>query len=809
MKQLLSILWLCLIGFHLQAQDLTGTWKGEQDINGQKYDYTLYLSKSNNNGYIGISYLKKQVSVDVNVNNLRANVKTDLFETRPGVKYRILGGQVNNTFAFTELGIIETEGNVKNWKTQNLSLNYVQIKGKEKLIESDKVSFEFEKTNNKFPKEYSKYMIKEFVSLSSVSYTGVDGQNQIKFNDKGQLNFTLTNNTEIDFQKIDVNFIAKGKSTDIQGAEGNVGSISLLKSQTEKANITLTSGFDIPSDSVRFSIDGTCNGILLFSQNFALATMPFYHTDKTEVSKASSKVMSALQGYYGFNKATYSPVSPSLDKLIANGTQYASMWKGLFKYMGLGEFVPNENEGFQLAKQSYNDVVSGARNGDAEAQYLLFYAIEMGLGETSAKKSSAVFLKKASDAGFAPAMFDYALVLYNEKNYEESYNTLQKCYDNGVQKTAVNIGYFYQKGYFVGQSSNKALEWYQKGEAFGDPDAMMQMARLYSDGEDEVEPDAKKAIAYAKKASATNSPVAMDYLANIYLNGRPGVPKNIPNAVSLFKAAANLGDYNAMTVLAFLYNAGKGKSIPKDEKKAFFWAKKSAELGSAKSMALLAYMYGEGDGAEKNIIKSRFWTNQAQLWGIDNKQEPAANTAANDFLDILKNADFSPSYYTVEENWDGSYTVESGEPDYIGGMMTSALDIWLKSRMKPQQPVINGLEFMYQSGGKKIYGGTVTSTFLSELSLKKGQTIKVNSYGYVKLGLMLSGGPGGVYGYQSYSVDPEFPHGSVMVGINKKWAYMGAANTYEAPVSGRLQIAINDADYTNNEGYFDIVIVSE
>jgi hypothetical protein len=46
--------------------------------------------------------------------------------------------------------------------------------------------------------------------------------------------------------------------------------------------------------------------------------------------------------------------------------------------------------------------------------------------------------------------------------------------------------------------------------------------------------------------------------------------------------------------------------------------------------------------------------------------------------------------------------------------------------------------------------------------------------------------------------------------MDNNWQFVGRNGFYAAPHEGMLNLAINDADYTNNQGYHDIVIeVSE
>jgi hypothetical protein len=126
-----------------------------------------------------------------------------------------------------------------------------------------------------------------------------------------------------------------------------------------------------------------------------------------------------------------------------------------------------------------------------------------------------------------------------------------------------------------------------------------------------------------------------------------------------------------------------------------------------------------------------------------------------------------------------------------------------------QQPVINGLEFMYEKNNRRYYGATVTSRFVSKLQLKKGDVISLSASGNIKLGWMVSGGPSGVGGYEPYNLVSGFAHGCFMAGINGLYNYIGPGMFYRAIADGQLELAINDADYTNNKGYFDVVITQE
>jgi TPR repeat protein len=401
-------------------------------------------------------------------------------------------------------------------------------------------------------------------------------------------------------------------------------------------------------------------------------------------------------------------------------------------------------------------------------------------------------------------MYDYALYLQKGQQYSEALSLYEKCYERGLQKASLSIGYLYRKGLAGEKDMEKAIKWYLKSDAFGDPAALMQLAYVYTDGED-IEPDAPKAIMYANRAVAKKNTDAMNFLGKIYLTGKNGVAKNEAKALELFKQSATLGDNKAMTTMAYLFLEGRSAVFPKDEKTAFYWAKRAAESGGGESMALLSHLYQEGKVVEKSEIKSRFWANQAYLNGVGGRDDRAEKVQAAEMSSIIDGVDFSDQY-SLWRTSDGETVAINEGSDPIGSLISSTFST-VMSRRSSQQKVINGLEYMYTRNGKKIYGGTLTSKLTTDILMKKGSEVMITAFGTVNLGTFAGlSGPGGISGFQSYSMVQSIPHAAVIGGIHDEWSIIGANTQYTAKLDGKLQLAINDTDYSNNVGYFDVVI---
>lgn len=779
-----------------QYADLSGTWKGEGRTPYASAYEELYLDKLGTDTYTGILSLKWR-----NNNDKRSYDDPSL--PLKQVRLLILARFDGSIFTFNCIDTVLTVRGTPFALSKNVKLNFANSSGEPELSVNDgKNSGYLKKINAAIPEEFSRYFINRSTLLAEdFSYNNPTKTSTIKYNSSGYLTLQLHNRNEINLNNLYLVLRTEEEQHGIIGLNNMKGNLSLRKQTSQSFSMPLPAGFSIPGDSLHLILTISLDGIAINILRLTLTTDPFMKSNKVVVPEYTSARMKAVSGYYGFLNTPYEDVSKPLDALATAGDKTAGMWKAMFLYMGYGGYKIDENLGWSLARNNLQKVENDARNGDAESLYLMYYAIQMGLLGQSAMNGAEGLLKMAADAGFKPAVYDYGLYSFIRKDYKTSQAFLQKSYDMGVKKAAVGIGLMYEHGFSLEKDIAQAKEWYTKGVAFGDPDAMLKLALLYSAGED-AEPDINKAIDLATKASAKRCRGAMLFLGGIYYQGTQGKATNIPLALKWFKEAVDLGDREGMMILGAMYLQDNLPGLPKDVKTGYFWLRKAAELGETAAMKLLSKIYIDGEIAEKNVIKSRYWYNQAVLKGAAERND--VDTRMEDFLNIWKYADFSPSYVYV--NRYGDVVGDSG-PDFLGGMLGGLLNSYLDSRMR-SQPVINGLEYICDKRGKKIYGGTITSRFMTGLRLTSGQTVHIESYGAVTLGFMLSGiSADGIADpmYAGYSIVPAIRHGAVIAGMNNNWQFVGRNGFYTASQDGMLNLAVNDADYTNNQGYFDLV----
>ena len=214
------------------------------------------------------------------------------------------------------------------------------------------------------------------------------------------------------------------------------------------------------------------------------------------------------------------------------------------------------------------------------------------------------------------------------------------------------------------------LFWERAGAESGDPQAMIQMAMAYMNG-DGVEQDAEKAAEYMQKAAELDDPTAQFNMGIYSLQGHgvardfdrayewmqrakengdtdaDGILDSIENvralrekteqgdleakvelagtlmtmkgeenfreSVALAKEAAEAGSLKAMWIMGLAYAHGRG--VEQNYEEAFRWYLKAAEAGHAPSQANLACLYARGDGVEKDMSKAEEWVRKSAAQG--------------------------------------------------------------------------------------------------------------------------------------------------------------------------------------------------
>lgn len=92
-----------------------------------------------------------------------------------------------------------------------------------------------------------------------------------------------------------------------------------------------------------------------------------------------------------------------------------------------------------------------------------------------------------------------------------------------------------------------------------------------------------------------------------------------------------------------------------------------------------------------------------------------------------------------------------------------------------------------------------------DIIINRGDTIYLRAKGKIKLGAWAGyTDPNGIDGYESYSIDTRFKHGSLLLQLGGNYYSVGSSAKIISPGSFRLRFFINDSDISNNDGTFEI-----
>lgn len=280
------------------------------------------------------------------------------------------------------------------------------------------------------------------------------------------------------------------------------------------------------------------------------------------------------------------------EEAVAGGDRFAQMWVAKNTFYGIGDFPKVPSRAERWASEVLELVNEYAAQDLPEAQYLMGFAYQSGLGVSVNYVEAMRYYLKAAESGYTSAM--------------------------------LNIGVLYQNGDGVAQDESEAIRWYRKAAEAGHTIAMMSLsaADLAHVVQDKV-----KGVQWLKKAAEAGHPEAMMSLSAAYLGG-VGVVQDKVEGIQWLKKTADGGNTQAMMVLGEIYRLG-GLAIGKDDAEAVRWFRKAANGDSTvlvnESMLRLGHIYYNGRGVPQDDVEAARWFTKASIAGnVDASQELAS-----------------------------------------------------------------------------------------------------------------------------------------------------------------------------------------
>ncbi len=221
-----------------------------------------------------------------------------------------------------------------------------------------------------------------------------------------------------------------------------------------------------------------------------------------------------------------------------------------------------------------------AEKGNADAQGILGYMYDRGLGLPEDKQQAAFWWRKAAEQGVAMAQFNLA-VHYNNgegvpKDPEQAAVWHRMAAEQGLAIAQFNLGVHYRNGDGVQMDGRQAAYWWRKAAWQGHAEAQFSYGQLCDFGQG-MPMDQQEAAFWYGRAAEQGVAQAQHNLGVMYANGR-GVSKDERQSVFWWRKAAEQGHVVAQFNLGEQYALGSG--VPRNNQLAYFWWLVSAAHGS-------------------------------------------------------------------------------------------------------------------------------------------------------------------------------------------------------------------------------------
>jgi len=221
-------------------------------------------------------------------------------------------------------------------------------------------------------------------------------------------------------------------------------------------------------------------------------------------------------------------------------------------------FVFNVSFIFSQTKEDFLEIT------DKVEQYKYALSLRNKVNKTEIDKANAVnYLLKSAKQGYANAQYLLGYCYMDGEgvphNDEIACAWFKAAAEQGNVNAQYNVGVFYALGKGVSKSYETAFYWYKKAAEQGDRNGQRGLARCFYYGLG-IDQNYTEAFRWFSKASEQEDRVSLFYLGECYKNGY-GVSQDASAAFSLYEKAADAGHAGAQYALATMYLKGEACEI--------------------------------------------------------------------------------------------------------------------------------------------------------------------------------------------------------------------------------------------------------
>ena len=270
-------------------------------------------------------------------------------------------------------------------------------------------------------------------------------------------------------------------------------------------------------------------------------------------------------------------------------------------------------------------------SGYAEAQFFLADCYGQGtLGLPINAKEAFTLYQAAAKAGHGQAAYRTAMCCElgpedggTSKDYGKAVQWYRRGAALGDADAMFKIGMILLKG-LLGQQRNigEAITWMKRAaeqSGQGNPHALFELAQLYESSQtspeirNKVVADDRYAFELFQQAAAAGHKASQFRLGQAYEYGQLGAAINNRMSITWYTKAAAQGDHQAELALSGWYLTGSEGILQQSDTEAYLWARKAAgsEPPLAKALFALGYFSESGIGCPKSVEEAVRWYGKA------------------------------------------------------------------------------------------------------------------------------------------------------------------------------------------------------
>ena len=270
---------------------------------------------------------------------------------------------------------------------------------------------------------------------------------------------------------------------------------------------------------------------------------------------------------------------------------------------------------FERMRAGDNAVARGileplASDGDPDAQHMLGFMEERGLGATKNLKRALELYAQAAEGGSIDAQFALGELAFLgdgvKRDYRRAGGWFRLAASKGHVQAKIRLGVMYAEGLGFEVDRKRAVELFEEAGNAGDAGAQYNMGVAYLVGQG-VTQDYQKSAEWFEKSAIQGSPDAQYNLALLHDSDFLGGP-NRELTAKWMSAAAEGGLPAAFVAMGLMHHDGRVQSEKKNASvTAADWFEKAARSGDPQGQFLYAVSLAEGDGRTADPAQAMVW----------------------------------------------------------------------------------------------------------------------------------------------------------------------------------------------------------